>query len=109
MNELIDCDCEECLWRVRSGQLPAHLPKKAQAAPHQLGLGDLWQDLSGLVQCSCAAHGPVRVHDRPIEAGLVERKTRCEGCGTTLTWRMSAPDNTTKQRRGAPLLSTLKG
>lgn len=70
----------------------------------QLELGDLWTDMSGIIQCGCVKRGPVLVSDRKITAGLIERVTRCEGCGVAQTWRMSAP---APKQRAAPLLSTM--
>lgn len=68
----------------------------------QLELGEVWEDAAGLILCSCG--GRVTLWDRRLDVGLVERVTRCEGCGVTQTWRMSAP---APKRRAAPLLSTM--
>lgn len=77
------------------------------AASEQLEMGELWKDMSGLIQCSCVKRGPVLVSDRRIDVGLIERVTRCEGCGSVITWRMSAPKHE-QRRRAVPLLNTME-
>jgi hypothetical protein len=74
----------------------------------QLDLGDLWEPCD-LITCSCAARGPVLVHDRKLAAGLTERTSRCKGCDAVLTWRIAAPQLAPKPARPAPLLHSMRG
>lgn len=72
----------------------------------QLDLGEVWQDASGLVQCSCAAHGPVWVCDRRVGAGLIERTSRCEACGASVVVTLTPPR--APKAREAPVLASLE-
>lgn len=71
----------------------------------QLALGEVW-DASALVQCGCAARGPVMVCDRRLDAGLVSRLARCQACGGETAVVLSAPK--TSRRAEAPLLISLQ-
>lgn len=73
-------------------------------ASEQIELGEVWE-ASPLVQCACAARGPVWVCDRRIGAGLVSRLARCQACSAETVVVLSAPKSKTR-RHEAPLLSS---
>lgn len=72
----------------------------------QMDFGDVWE-AGDLIVCSCAARGPVLVHDRPLGDGLTERRCVCKGCGAETLVSMSPPTPRPRYARRqveAPLL-----
>lgn len=76
-------------------------------ASDQIELGEVW-DASALIQCGCAARGPVVACDRRLDAGLVSRLARCQACGGETEVVLSAPKPKTQRRAEAPLLISLQ-